>query len=290
MNKILDIHRKKIESEINNLFSSDSETSNVVCQAMKYSLSGGGKRIRPVLMMEFHRICGGNPDDIINLALSLECIHTYSLIHDDLPCMDNDDFRRGKPSCHKAYGETTALLAGDALLTFAFSLAASCSNIEPKLLTLAIKILADNSGFSGMVGGQVEDLALERRDANQDELSHMYLLKTGKLIEAACLIGCITANADDEKQKAAKRYANDIGLSFQIIDDVLDCIGDSEVIGKPVGSDEKNNKTTFVSLFGVEQCIKKSEELTADAIDSLSEFEDADELKQLALSLIKRQK
>lgn len=287
MSKNLDNHRKIIEAAIENLIPSDNNGYKVLCDAMKYSLSAGGKRLRPALMMEFCRICGGNPESVLNLALALECIHTYSLVHDDLPCMDNDDMRRGKPSCHKAFGDTNALLAGDALLTYAFSLAAS-ADIKPEYIVKCIKILADSAGYAGMVGGQVEDLALEQKNATEKELVEMYALKTGKLIEAACVIGCVAAGSDEEKINKAKAYANNIGLAFQIVDDILDCIGDTEKLGKPIGSDLKNDKTTFVSLYGIEGCYKRAEDLTARAVDALCVFDDTYELNELAVSLIKR--
>lgn len=288
MNNYLETHLKKIEEALKGILPCENEDYKVICDAMKYSIIGGGKRIRPVLMMEFCRVCGGNPDSVINLGLALECIHTYSLIHDDLPCMDNDDMRRGKPSCHKAFGETNALLAGDGLLTYAFLLAAESKNIDSKALVNCIKVLADNAGYGGMVGGQVIDLMLEQKIASEKELTDMYNLKTGKLIEAACAIGCIAAGADDGKIGAAKKYAKNIGLAFQIIDDALDCVGDANKLGKPIGSDSKNNKTTFVSLYGVEGCYDIAKQLTNEAIEALNCFDDAEELKEFAIKLIKR--
>ncbi len=286
MNMVLENHKEKIEKAIDALFCDDKPT--VLTEAMKYSLAGGGKRLRPVLMMEFCRISGGNPDDIIPFAVALECIHTYSLIHDDLPCMDNDDVRRGKPSSHIKFGEANALLAGDGLLTFAFELASSAVNVKPDNAVRAINILAACAGYSGMIGGQIADLALEGKRATANELKAMYALKTGKLILAACAMGCVLAGADSEKICAAENYAQNIGLSFQIVDDLLDVIGDENLLGKPIGSDVKNEKSTFVSLYGVDECNSIVDKLTADAIKSLDVFCDPQPLSELAFELSKR--
>lgn len=258
--------------------------------AMNYSVSAGGKRLRPALLLEFYRLCGGTHfDDAENFATALEFIHSYSLIHDDLPCMDNDDIRRGKPSCHIAYGEDTALLAGDALLTMAFSLACECKNIDSANVLSAIKLLANYAGLHGMVGGQVIDLDIEGKDVPIQTVKKMYALKTGALIKAACEIGCVLAGADSDKMNAATLFSEKIGLAFQVADDILDLIGDSAVLGKPVGSDDKNNKSTYVSHYGIEKSKADVIALTNEAIDALSVFsDDADALRELAQMLTDR--
>ncbi|MBR6634942.1 MAG: polyprenyl synthetase family protein, partial [Clostridia bacterium] len=188
---------------------------------MLYSLKNGGKRVRPMLVLEFCRVCGGDVQAALPFACAVEMIHTYSLIHDDLPCMDDDDFRRGMPSCHKQYGEATALLAGDGLLTLAFSvLSKAALSAERKIE--AVKVLADCAGHLGMIGGQTMDLAHEGQKITLDQLRKTDALKTGRLIRCACALGCIAAGADEEMHKAAEKYADSIGLAFQIVDDLLD--------------------------------------------------------------------
>ncbi len=260
-----------------------------VVDAMKYSLLNGGKRIRPILALEFCKACGGDEDDAVAPACAIEFIHTSSLIHDDLPCMDDDDLRRGKPSCHKQFDEATALLAGDALLLHAFDIIAS-SNLSDDKKSMATSLLAQNSGVCGMLGGQVIDLLFESGDPTLRELLTVYKLKTGALISAACLMGCISAGASDEQMTAASKFAYSLGVAFQIQDDVLDVIGDEEVIGKPVGSDEGNDKTTYVTLVGLEKAKADVKRLTDSAIAQLSAFENTEFIERLAKSLINREK
>lgn len=260
-----------------------------VVRAMKYSISNGGKRLRPILVLEFCKMCGGTIEKAIPYACAIEYIHTYSLIHDDLPCMDDDDMRRGNPSCHKMYGEALALLAGDALLTHAFEICSS-ADLEPQKNIDAICLLSQNAGVGGMIGGQVIDLKYEAGDPTISDLLTVHKLKTGALISAACLLGCIAAGANDEQLAAASKYAYLIGTAFQIKDDILDVQGDSEVLGKPVGSDESNDKTTYVSLVGVEKSQKDVEKLTAKAIETLDVFENNTFMKALSDYLSKREK
>lgn len=260
-----------------------------VVKAMKYSLSNGGKRLRPVLCLEFARACGADRFDALDFACAVEYIHTYSLIHDDLPCMDDDDMRRGKPSCHKEFGEATALLAGDALLTHAFQILAG-AELDDKKIALACGLLAQNAGVQGMVGGQVIDLKYESETPDLQQLLSVHRLKTGALISAACLLGCIAAGADDEKIAAASAFAYDLGVAFQIKDDILDVVGSTEALGKPVGSDAENNKTTYVTVRGMENAQKDVEMLTSAAVSRLSAFENTDFLKTLALYLVNRNK
>lgn len=272
---------KKLESSIT--------ADNSAAQAMKYSLLSGGKRIRPILLLEFYALCGGNGDSALNFAAALEMIHTYSLIHDDLPCMDNDDMRRGRPSCHKAFGEDTALLAGDALLTLAFKTAAETDGIPADRVLKAIVVLAENAGISGMVGGQVEDLAFEKSGATIDELRGMYLKKTSCLLSAGAVCGSILAGADEEELKYAAEYAEKLGLAFQIIDDILDCTSDEKTLGKPIGSDEKNGKTTYVTLLGIDGAKAEAERLSNEALAALCKIKgDNAALRELTADLLDR--
>ncbi len=261
---------------------------DVVSQAMRYSVENGGKRIRPALLLEFCRVCGGDYKKAMPFACALEMIHTYSLIHDDLPCMDDDDFRRGKPSCHIAFGEEYALLAGDALLTLAFETAMK-SNLSAEITVKAAKELAKAAGVMGMVGGQVLDLQNEGKKVGVSDLQKTDELKTGELIRAACVLGCVCAGADDKKIAAAEKYAHDIGIAFQIVDDILDVTSDEETLGKPIGSDEENQKSTYVSLLGIEKSRKTAEELTLNAQKALDAFDgDVSSLKDFAEKLKNR--
>lgn len=272
---------KKLESSIT--------ADNSAAQAMKYSLLSGGKRIRPILLLEFYALCGGMGGSALNFAAALEMIHTYSLIHDDLPCMDNDDMRRGRPSCHKAFGEDTALLAGDALLTLAFKTAAETDGIPADRVLKAIAVLAENAGISGMVGGQVEDLAFEKSGATIDELRGMYLKKTSCLLSAGAVCGSILAGADEEELKYAAEYAEKLGLAFQIIDDILDCTSDEKTLGKPIGSDEKNGKTTYVTLLGIDGAKAEAERLSNEALTALCKIKgDNAALRELTADLLDR--
>ena len=262
---------------------------SVVTEAMTYSVKNGGKRIRPFLTLEFAKACGGNMDAALDFGCAVEMIHTYSLIHDDLPCMDNDDMRRGKPSCHKAFDEATALLAGDALLTNAF-LVLSSTNISNDNRLSAIETLSINSGCIGMIGGQALDLDFENREPTADEILKMYELKTGRLLEAACKLGCLSNNYYLLKDVlAAEEYAKNLGLAFQIQDDILDITSDEATLGKPVGSDEKNEKSTIVKSYGLEKAKEMVSEYTQKAIDALEGIDgDTTTLKEFALYMANR--
>ena len=266
----------------------------VLIESMRYSLEAGGKRVRPRLVLEFAKLCGGSEKAALPFACAVEMIHTYSLIHDDLPCMDDDDLRRGKPSNHKVYGEDIALLAGDALLTLAFETVACEKAAElagDRACRLAAKTLAHYAGAVGMVGGQVIDLKSENTNAPLEVLREMDEKKTACLIQAACELGCIAANADDDKRRAAALYGESIGVAFQIQDDILDQTSSDEELGKPVGSDNENSKSTYVSLLGIEKCRALVDELTAQAIEALSAFDaDTSALRDYALALAKRNK
>ncbi len=261
---------------------------DVMLDAMSYSLSNGGKRIRPVLTLEFCRLCGGNYADAIPFAIGVEMIHTYSLIHDDLPCMDNDDMRRGKPSSHKVYGEANALLAGDGLLTLAFETVLSAKISADKKAMAALE-LAKAAGVSGMIGGQVMDLSNEGKRVSLDEIKATDRLKTGEMIRVAAVMGCIAAGADSEKIAAAEKYCENIGLAFQIVDDILDVTSDDVTLGKPVGSDSENLKSTYVSHLGVEKSDEYARELTETAKSALDIFGSEGEfLSELADRLSER--
>lgn len=259
-----------------------------VVRAMKYSLVNGGKRLRPVLVIEFCKACGGTLSDALPFACAIEYIHTYSLIHDDLPCMDNDDMRRGKPSCHKMFGEATALLAGDALLTHAFEIAAS-SDLPGDRVNAAVSLLAQNAGVGGMIGGQVLDLMYEKYQAELSEIITVHKLKTGALISAACILGCIAAGASEEKISSASRFAYNLGIAFQIKDDLLDVFGDEKKLGKPIGSDAENDKKTYVDIVGAEKAKSDVKMLTASAINQLAHFQNTDFIEMLANKLIERE-
>ena len=265
---------------------------DVVHEAMNYSLSIGGKRIRPILVLEFARVCGGSFEDALAFAAALEMVHTYSLIHDDLPCMDNDDMRRGMPSCHIRYGYEYALLAGDGLLTGAFGVIADSEigKKNPAAALKAVSLLSSLAGANGMIGGQVIDLKNENRNADLETIQKMDELKTGALIKCAALLGCVSAGADEEKIKAAEIYAQKIGQAFQIVDDILDVTGDEKNLGKPIGSDKESGKSTYYTLLGLEKAQETADRLTDEAVEALSVFGDeAEFLKNLAYMLSKRE-
>lgn len=258
--------------------------------AMNYSLLAGGKRIRPILTLEACRLCGGDPESALPFACAVEMIHTYSLIHDDLPCMDDDDLRRGRPTNHKVYGEATAVLAGDGLLTAAFEVMSTQQALPAERALLGVATLAAAAGGQGMVGGQVLDLAGEGHFLSEDDLHEIHSLKTGAMIMAAADLGCIAAGATEEQRQAVRTYARALGLAFQIKDDMLDVEGSTEEFGKPVGSDAANEKSTFVTLKGLECCRAEVQKLTAQAVAALEIFEEKEFLTELALKLERRTK
>jgi len=269
----------------------DNKAQNMLTEAMRYSLEAGGKRIRPVLVMEFCRLCGGKAASAAAPAAAIEMIHTFSLIHDDLPAMDDDDFRRGKPSCHKAYTEAMAILAGDALAVLPFQIIADASELDEKTRIRLISELASATAVNGMIGGQVIDIDNEsRNDVDEKNLRYMYSLKTGALIRAACRMGCIAAGADEALIDKADRYASKLGLAFQIIDDILDVTSTTEELGKMVGSDDKKNKTTFVKVMGVEKARNEADKLTKEALGILDDFSGSDFLMALTAELLDRRK
>ncbi len=257
--------------------------------AMNYSLEAGGKRVRPALVYAFCEALGGNIESAIAPACAIEMIHTFSLIHDDLPAMDNDDFRRGKPSCHKAYGEAMAILAGDALSVLPFEIIADSPDLTADQKVLIISVLANSVGRDGMIGGQVIDMLNEERsDVTEDELRNMYRCKTGQLIAVSAVMGAICADASRETLRSAAEYGLRLGLAFQIIDDILDVTSTQEELGKPIGSDERENKTTFVTLFGLEKAVELADKATSEAIEWLDAIEDNAFLKELTEKLLRR--
>lgn len=264
---------------------------NVVSEAMKYSVRNGGKRIRPILVLEFCRMCGGNVEDALPFACAVEMIHTYSLIHDDLPCMDNDDMRRGQPSCHIKFKEHFALLAGDSLLTYAFSsvLSSETAKKYPEKTLRALSVLSEEAGNKGMIGGQVIDLESEGKEINSETLEKMDNLKTGALIRASAVMGVIAAGGSDEQIEAAGSFALKLGHAFQVIDDILDVVGTEESLGKPVGSDAESEKSTYVSLLGLEMSQIYAKKLTDEALSSLEFFgEEAEFMTELSKKLLSR--
>ena len=270
-----------------NYDSLSDQPQKLLFDAMQYSLMAGGKRLRPILAFEFCRICGNDWKAAAPFAAAIEMIHTYSLIHDDLPCMDNDDYRRGRLTNHKVYGEGMAVLAGDALLTDAFGIAARAKLPRIEDMATAIGVLSECAGSTGMVGGQVLDIMSEERELTEQEVLDIQNRKTGCLISAACALGVLAGGGSEKQYDAACQFAAGLGLAFQIRDDMLDVLGDATKMGKATGMDA--NKSTFISLYGVGECAKIIERQTERAIDALSCFSDREFLTQMAKMLAFRE-
>ena len=289
------IFLERAEKTINKFFKETDIPQKSVFEAMRYAITGGGKRLRPVLVMAAAELCGADENDAAIVGLAVECVHNYSLIHDDLPCMDDDELRRGRATCHVKFGEDIAVLAGDGLLNAAFEILANTDNFNTlssgKLLRI-IRCLADSSGAYGIIGGQVVDIESEKKQGiTKEQLDYLHSRKTGALIRAAVRCGCLCGECDERIHNATDLFAAKLGLAFQIKDDILDVEGDQEKLGKPVGSDEKSEKTTYVSLFGIERAKEYLKEVTNSAISSIDGFgEEADFLRQLALWLLQREK
>lgn len=264
----------------------NDQPQKLLFDAMQYSLMAGGKRLRPILAFEFCRVCGRDWKNAAPFAATIEMIHTYSLIHDDLPCMDNDDYRRGRLTNHKVYGEGMAVLAGDALLTDAFGIAASAQLPNPGDMATAIGVLSECAGSLGMVGGQVLDIMSEERELTEQEVLDIQNRKTGCLISAACALGVIAGGGSEKQYDAACQFAAGLGLAFQIRDDMLDVIGTQEELGKATGVDTQKN--TFVKLYGLERCEELVATYTNYAIEALNAFSDTSFLEALAKSLTER--
>ena len=260
-------------------------------QAMEYSLMAGGKRLRPILLMSAADAINASGEKFITVADALEMIHTYSLIHDDLPAMDNDDYRRGKLTNHKVFGEATAILAGDALLTLAFEVALRQRDVPPETLLTVLKEISTAAGVAGMVGGQAIDLRSEGVQIDLATLKLMHLGKTGALFKAAIRSGAILAGATHEQLESLTRYAENFGLAFQITDDILDVTGDEKLLGKPTGSDAKNHKSTYVSLTSLDEAKRLAQAAVAEALDALKDFgSESGFLRELVQYLIARKK
>ena len=284
-------YRLKIDEALAGYFNVRAGALNAgLAEAMRYSLLAGGKRIRPLLVLEFCRIAGGNVEKALPVACAVEMLHTYSLIHDDLPCMDNDELRRGKPTNHMVYGECTATLAGDALQAEAFGTILRC-DLPPTVKASCAEILAGAVGLDGMCGGQFLDMSWEGRTLTEQELTEINIRKTGALLVAACQMGVAAAGGSELMLAAAGHYGSSIGLAFQIRDDMLDVLSTAEELGKPIGSDIEENKNTYMVLMGREGCEKTIAKLTDFAKDVLDEaFEDTAFLKDLADALSTREK
>ena len=263
----------ELENHLENILNEKVKYHQTIIEAMKYSLLNGGKRIRAMLVMGFYELCGKNYKEALNTASVIEMIHSYSLIHDDLPCMDNDDYRRGKLTSHKVFGEGMAVLAGDSLLTTAFQIfSENKDNFCADKVVKGINCLATQSGYNGMIGGQVIDIENENQQISEDMLYTLHALKTGALIKCACELGVIMAGGDEKMLEAAEKYGENIGLAFQIQDDILDVIGNAECLGKSIGSDKENGKTTFVTLYGLEKSKKMADECFKKAYNTLNEI------------------
>lgn len=281
-----------VERKMQEVCATTLETTRqkTVLEAMRYSLEAGGKRVRPVLVFAFCEMCGGTALQALMPAVAIEMLHTFSLIHDDLPAMDDDDYRRGRYSCHKAYNEAIAVLAGDALSVYPFELLARDNTMTSQARVRLIAELAHAIGVDGMIGGQVVDMENETRDdITTEDLKAMYALKTGALIRIACRMGCIVAGADEETCMIAGAYADCIGLAFQIVDDILDVVGSQELIGKPIGSDAAQNKTTFVTLLGLDGAKEEAKRLTEEAKGHLAKLPNPEFLLDLTDALLNRQ-
>lgn len=280
-----------VECELKALLERDKDAEiEIIFEAERYSLLGGGKRIRPFITMEVCRMLGGDERAALRFACALEMIHVYSLIHDDLPCMDNDDMRRGKPTNHKVFGYSTAMLAGDALLTRAFFTASTNPYASAEASVEAVRLLSKAAGDEGMIGGQIMDLAGEKKSFELSQIVRLHSMKTGALIECAAYLGCLSAGykPDSAEAERAVSYAKNVGLAFQVIDDILDVTSDEGTLGKSVNSDAESNKSTFVTSLGIDEAKKYAEALTAEAISQISELEHSETLTDLAVYLLDR--
>lgn len=265
-----------------------------IMEAMEYSVMAGGKRLRPMLMSETFKLFGGEGELIEPFMAAIEMIHTYSLVHDDLPAMDDDEYRRGRKTTHVVYGEAMGILAGDALLNYAFETAAKAFTMFPEKsiqIGRALQVLAGKAGIYGMIGGQVVDVESAGYNLSKEQLDFIYELKTSALIESSMMIGAILAGADENSIKNIEKIAKNVGIAFQIQDDILDVTSTMEVLGKPIMSDEKNEKTTYVTLVGLEKAKEYVQNISMEAIELLEEYETEDSfLKELLVSLINRKK
>ncbi len=280
---------ERVEAKISGCLQHTGTDARRLWEAMRYSAGSGGKRLRPYLTYKVAEILSGDIETALTFGVALEMVHTYSLIHDDLPCMDNDDYRRGKLTCHKMYDEATALLAGDGLLTMAFEVI-TASQATDKQKVAAVALLATSAGCRGMIGGQAMDLSAENVSIPLEQLQRLYSGKTGALMRAAVGLGCIASDVfDGEIYTAFESYAEKIGLVFQIIDDILDVTG-TDALGKPIGSDEKNGKNTYLSFMSVDEATEEAKRLTREAKAQVSAVADCKELVRFAEMLLNRKK
>jgi geranylgeranyl diphosphate synthase type II len=293
LNSYLLSKRKQVDRAIDKIID-QTTNSSVIVSAMRHSLMAEGKRIRPILCIAASRAVSGETEDVIRVACALEMIHTYSLIHDDLPAMDNDDLRRGRPTCHIAFDEATAILTGDALLTLAFEV---LSSIEPNSKNNALKwlrvinIIAKAAGYKGMIEGQIKDIDSEGNPLGLEDLEQMHALKTGALIKASIITGAILGNGSVEQIEQLNIYANNIGLAFQVIDDILNVEGDPAVMGKDVGTDQARKKSTYPSILGIIKSKEFAKDLVNNALQALDYFDNkSDPLRAIAHYIIDRKK
>lgn len=291
--KQLKAYINKVNAELDSVFGERECLQKVVYDAMAYSVKAGGKRLRPVLSLAVCDMLGGCMDDALRFGVAIEHIHTYSLIHDDLPCMDNDDLRRGMPTCHKKFGEANALLAGDGLLTGAFEYLADLDKYKEASAATVISVISEiakAAGCEGMIGGQVVDLECEgKADVDMATLNYLHQRKTGALIRASAVCGAMAAGASTQDVATIGEFAQKLGIAFQIQDDILDCIGEESLLGKPIGSDAENEKSTYVTLLGIDAAKKKAEDITNEALGLLEKYgEKAEFVKKLALYLLDR--
>ena len=287
LNRYIEFTEKELKN-FNN-YSHENRPQVKLIDAMNYSLRAGGKRLRPALVYAFCEALGGEMETAAAPACAIEMIHTFSLIHDDLPAMDNDDFRRGKPSCHKVFGDALAILAGDALSVLPFEIIADTPHLTAEQKVLIISVLANSVGRDGMIGGQV--IAMENEKAeyvDEENLRNLYRCKTGQLIAVSCVMGAICADAENETIRAAAEYGLRLGFAFQVIDDILDVTSTTEELGKPVGSDAESNKNTYVSLFGIEKAREAADKATSEALEWLDAIPNNEFLIELTETLLKR--
>ncbi|MBR4210349.1 MAG: polyprenyl synthetase family protein [Lachnospiraceae bacterium] len=283
---------REVEEIVTSYLPKEEGHQKTVLTAMNYSVLAGGKRLRPLLMQETYRLFGGNCQEIEPFMAAMEMIHTASLVHDDLPAMDGDEYRRGKKTTWVTFGEDMGILAGDALMIYAFETAAKAFSMtaHPDRVGKAIEVLANKTGIYGMIGGQTVDVELTDKPIPADKLAFIYELKTGALLEASMMIGAILSGATKEQVDLVRHVASRVGLAFQIQDDILDVTSSTEVLGKPVMSDEKNHKTTYVTLFGLEKARERVKEVSLEAIGALKTLPPNDFLHELIKALITREK
>lgn len=283
--------KKEVENWISEHFKDKGSYNKRVYEAITYSLDAGGKRIRPLLFLLTYMLKNNNYKSVLPVAAAIEMIHTYSLIHDDLPCMDNDDLRRGKPTNHKVFGEAIAVLAGDGLLNEAMNIMFRYCIDNDKNAIRACSLISESAGIEGMVGGQTVDILSENTKIPIDQLYYMHSKKTGALIKASIVAGAILGGSTEEDVKKLDYYGQKLGLAFQIKDDILDIVGDTEVLGKKAKSDLDNNKTTFITTYGLNKCMEMCNSLTSECVEVLDKVEgDTSKLKEITLFLLNREK